>query len=730
MPLARASATLAAASALATLAASCVCTGGLAVKSDKNPASEARPAYPASPAGPVVDTLHGQSVADPYRWLEPDDDARVQQWTADQNAFTSERLDRFPHRAALRGALDDAFDIGWLGPPEVAGGQAFWMERRGDWNQAHLLTRPVDGNTPARTLIDGDALSEDGTTAVDWFYPSRDGQWLAYGLSTSGSEDSVLHVMRVSDGTVEPTRIPGTRHASVTWLPDGSGFYYSRYPVAGSRYWPTVAEGQDAYHRQIYLHRTGSDPLQDERIFGEGLDREDWTSVASTPSGEHLVAAVSMGWAKTSIYARPAADGAEWRVVASRPDTRDEPLPTDEALLVFSNHEAPRGKVLRMPWSADARIEDAAEIVPEHPVRVMRSVAVLGGRLVISWLHEASSRLTVHQLDGTLVSEVPLHGIGTVDGLGGDCCEGDIFYAFSSFTVPPRVERLPVDGGPATVFAAVEGQVDAADYEVSLERAVSRDGTPVTMFVTHAKGLVRSSDAPTVLYGYGGFNHALTPSYTRNIQPFLAAGGIYVVAHLRGGGEYGEAWHQAGMLGNKDNVFDDFEAAAEFLVTAGYTRPERLAVMGGSNGGLLTGAASVRFPERFRAAVVRVPLLDMLRYHLFLIARLWIAEYGDPDDAEAFEWLRAYSPYHNVPEPYVNPAVFLLAAESDTRVAPLHARKFGALLQTRATTARPILVRIETEAGHGAGKPTSKMVDEYADIWTFLWQELGISATP
>ncbi|MGB0589926.1 MAG: prolyl oligopeptidase family serine peptidase [Myxococcota bacterium] len=688
-----------------------------------------KPPYPASRVVEITETLHGQQIHDPYRWLEEDESPEVVAWTAAQNEYTEALLSGSAGEEPLRHGLEKAFEIGTLGTPIVAAGQAFWLERRHGQDQHNLMTRAVSSDGPSRVLIRGDELSADGTVAIDWYYPSDSGRLLAYGLSQSGDEESVLYILDVTTGAHLDTKIPGTRFASLVWAPDEKSFIYTRYPLAGTRYWQEVSDDAKPYHRQIYSHILGTDYRQDLRIFGADIPRDDWPNVDAPSNASMLVISQHRGWSDSLVLARPwsAQPGTPWTVVADREGSREHPIPTDEYLFLFTNHDAPRGRVLRLGWD-DLDVANATEVIPTDATRVMESVQVIGGRIVIQWLHQASSQLELFDFDGQPVRPVNLPTVGSVTGLGGERRSGDLLYGFSNYVTPPVVYRTGT--GPhdeSVTFNATAGAVNPDDFTVTLHRTTSKDGTSVSLFIVHRRDLEPDGQRPTVLYGYGGFNISLTPSYNRHIQPFLAAGGVYAVAHLRGGGEYGEAWHEAGMLGDKQNVFDDFAACADYLVSAGFTRPEKLAVMGGSNGGLLTGVATVQFPEKFRASVIRVPLLDMLRYHRFLVARLWIPEYGDPEAPEAFQWLRAYSPYHNVPEAFDGPSALIMAAESDTRVAPLHARKFAALLQAKTVSARPVLLRIETKAGHGAGKPTSKIVDEYLDIWRFLGQELGIS---
>jgi prolyl oligopeptidase len=690
---------------------------------------------PESPVESVSETLHGEVIVDPYRWLEDGDSPRVAEWTARQNAYTERYMDAVAARKGLRASLEDAFATGSISAPALAGPNAFWIEQTGDTDQPLLMVQPLDQSSPARPLLDVNALSGDHTVALDWSYASPTGRLMAFGLSSSGDERSVLHVIDVATGERLSDTIEGTRAASLQWLPDESGFLYTRYPISGSRYWPEVKPDDASYYRHVYKHILGTDPAEDVRIFGADQGREDWTSIDASPDGKWLVATVFQGWSKSQVFIRrgDAADDAAWKLVADRAETLDQPLPTNDGLYLSTNHLAAHGRVVRQAWetlAADGRdpAGDAWEpVVGEDPQRVIRDVSIAGQRLVVHWLFEASSRLTLHEADGALAAEVTLPTLGSVAGIGASPKHDAVYVAFSSFSTPPTVLRIDRDTpATTTVFRSVVAAIPQIDTVVTLERARSKDGTEITLFVTHRRGIPRDGLAPAVLYGYGGFDVALTPDYARNIQPFLAAGGVYAVAHLRGGGEYGAAWHRAGMLDQKERVFEDFEAAADFLVSARYTAPERLAVMGGSNGGLLAGAAVVRFPEKIRAAVVRVPLLDMLRYPRFLIAKLWIPEYGDPEEPVAFRWLRAYSPYHNVPESFSAPATLLMAAESDTRVDPMHARKFAALLQARSAGPHPVLLRIETRAGHGAGKPRSKVVDEYVDVWSFLWRELRV----
>jgi prolyl oligopeptidase len=431
------------------------------------------------------------------------------------------------------------------------------------------------------------------------------------------------------------------------------------------------------------------------------------------------------GWAKNELYLldRQAPEAAFVPVVEGV-EALFLPEVQNHALYLRTNHEAPRYRIFRVDPEQPAR--DAwTEIVPETR-DVLDGHDVVGGHLVCEYLRNASSALQLRTLDGTLVREIELPVIGTVAGWGGEWDGDELLFGFTSFTYAPSVFRHEVSTGVTELWDRVQAPVDPDQFEVRQVWCSSRDKTPISMFVIHRKGLVLDGERPALLYGYGGFNVSLTPSFVRGAYNLLERGGVYVMANLRGGGEYGEEWHRAGMLANKQNVFDDCIAAAEFLIEQGYTRPERLALMGGSNGGLLVGAVVTQRPDLFRASVCAVPLLDMVRYHQFRIARLWIPEYGDPDNAEQFQTLLAYSPYHHVRDGEQYPAMLITAAESDTRVDPLHARKFAARLQAAQGSQRPILLRLETKAGHGAGKPLSKVIDEQVDVWSFLLGELKV----
>ncbi|HUF36797.1 MAG TPA: prolyl oligopeptidase family serine peptidase, partial [Gemmatimonadales bacterium] len=668
------------------------------------------PAYPPTPTSDAADTLHGETIPDPYRWLEDGERAETREWTERQNVLTEAYLAAVPGRETIRRRLAELLAIGALGVPAPVRGRYFYQRRDGRQNQPVLYLRHgVSGED--RVVIDPNALDAAGTTALDWYYPSEDGRLVAYGLSEGGSEQSVLHVLDVDAGAVLADRIPGTRAADLAWLPDGSGFYYTRYPGPGQ-----VPEGEEHYHRAVYFHPLGADPAADPLVF-RPEQKEHWPGVSLSPDGRWLLIGVARTFDQTDVYLLDRISGDGLVPVAKDLPASFEGKVAHGRLFLRTNLDAPTYRLYAVDPALPAR-DHWREIVPASGSAVLEGVEVAGTALALSYLEGASSRLRLADLDGGNLREVSLPTLGSVFGTGAEWDGRELFFGFSSYTIPPSVYRMDLASGATTLWRRVEADVDPARFAVSQVSVRSRDGTMVSMFLVHRTGLVRDGNNPVYLTGYGGFNISMTPAFSRSLLLWLEHGGVVAVPNLRGGGEYGEEWHQQGMLGRKQNSFDDFIAAAEWLVAERYTRPERLAVAGGSNGGLLMGAVLTQRPELFRAVVIQVPLLDMLRYHRFLIARLWIPEYGSADDPEQFRWLRAYSPYHHVRDGAAYPAVLLATAESDSRVDPLHARKMAARLQAATASAPaedPVLLWIDRSAGHGAGKPLADRIREAAD---------------
>src|SRR5579859_3613030 len=672
----------------------------------------------------VVDDLHGTAVVDPYRWLEDGDSAETRAWVEAQNERTREYLDALPFGDGIRARLDELFTTGSVGTPVLRGSRYFYQRRDGTLDQPVLVVR--DGPTE-RTILDPNTLSATGLVALDWWYPSDDGRLLAFGLSEGGTELSTLYVLDVDTGKrlgSDLDEIPHTRAASIAWLPDSSGFFYTRYPAPG-----TVPPGEEMYNRQVFFHALGAEWQQDPDVFGTGRAREDWPNVDISATGRWLAVEVQQGWARSELYVldRQNADRG-FTPINVGVDATAHAVFAGDRLLVHTNRDAPNWALFAVDPARPSR-EHWQPVIPERSDRVLDGVHAGAGRLMAHEMHNATSEVRLYNLDGTLQAEVQLPGLGTITGFGGEWHGSRLALGFTSFAQPPTSYEVDPASGASKLLAqgALPPGFDASRYSVRQDWCTSRDGTRVSIFVISRADLTFDRPRPTLLTGYGGFNVSRTPTFVTALPMWLDAGGVYALPNLRGGGEYGEAWHRAGMLGHKQNVFDDFLSAAEWLMAQGITSPEKLVISGGSNGGLLVGAALTQRPDLFRAVVCQVPLLDMLRYQNLRIARLWIAEYGSAEDPSQFEWLYAYSPYHRVRDGERYPATFLLTANGDSRVDPMHARKMAARLQAATASEAPTLLRVETAAGHGQGKPRNKQVDEATDVWSFIFAQLGVS---
>ena len=618
--------------------------------------SSSSSSLPNTAVKPVFDMFHGTKVVDNYRWLEDGKSPATQKWVEDEMAYTRGVLDRLAGREAIHHRLTQLLSIGSVTPPMIAGRHYFYTKREGMQNQPILYVR--EGlNGEDRILVDANTLAADGTIALDWFQPSENGKYVAYGTSPSGSEMSTLHIIETKTGTVLPDTIERTRAASIAWTLDNSGFYYTRYPKKGD-----VPEGQEMYNRHVYYHALGDDPANDDRpIFGEGRDAEDWPSVHLSNDGHWLLISVSQGWTKSELYLMDVKKGTPPTRITTGKNFLYGGEVYDGKLFITTNEDAPRYRV----FVADAGNYDREawkELIPQSDA-VLQGAAVFGGKLFAQYEQNASSQLKLFDLDGKKISDITLPAIGTVFGSGGRWDRDEMFFGFQSFTVPPsiyRVELKPVHALTAgknpvesdvianpTLWTKVDApSIDPSGYDVNQEWFKSKDGTRVPMFVVHKKGVangqIKNGKNPTLLTAYGGFNVSLTPNFSRTAYLWMEHGGIYAVANLRGGAEFGEDWHRAGMLDKKQNVFDDMIAAAEHLISEKYTDKNHLAIQGGSNGGLLMGAMMTQRPDLFRAVVCQVPLLDMLHYQDFQIAKLWIPEYGTSENAEQFKWLYAY----------------------------------------------------------------------------------------
>ena len=679
------------------------------------------PPPPVTPRDDVVDTWHGETIVDPYRWLEGDSE-RLREWTDAQNARTRAVLDALPARDAFAARLGELLAVGLMTTPRPAGGWLFHTRREGTEKQAVLYARRGlrDADRP---LVDPNALDEAGLVTLDWYYPSHDGRFVAYGLSRGGDELSTLHCIETETGRELGERVPYTQRSSVAWVQDG--FYYTVHPAPG-----TVPAGDEHYHRRVRFHRLGDDQAQDALVFGEGRAKEDILSVQTSPDGRWLLVEAYRGWVQSDVYLLDRTAGS-WRTVVEGEDGLTSGLLANDALWLRTNLGAPNYTIARADL-ADPRRAAWRTVVPEseHAIELFD---ITREHVAVVRLERATSRLTLWSKSGEHAREIPLPGLGTLPGLQADPSGDLIAFTFESFTRPSAAYAVAGSGAPVEIVSlATPRGLDPDSFTVEQTTYGSRDGTPVTMFLVHRADARPTGDVPTILSGYGGFNIARTPQYFPGVVAWVEAGGLFALPNLRGGGEYGERWHRDGMLDRKQNVFDDFHAAAEALVANGWTSPEHLGISGGSSGGLLTGAALTQRPDLFAAVSCAVPLLDMLRYQNFLIARFWIAEYGTAEDATQYRWLRAYSPYHHVREGVRYPAVLFTTAEGDSRVDPMHARKMAARMQT-LSAADPdavVLLRVERDAGHGVGKPLDKQVADLADQYSFFSWRLGLREGP
>ena len=692
-----------------------------ATAQNSSPSTMNIPKPPATKQQPVTDDYFGQKVVDPYRWLEDGSTPETQRWVSGQLTYTRSVLDKLPGREKLHQRIEQLLEIGNLGETQVGGQYYFHTRRDGKQNQPVLYVRKgVNGQD--EVLVDANRLSKDGTVALDWWQVSHDGKYVAYGTSESGSEMSTLHVIETATHRLLPDTIARTRAASIAWKPDNSGFYYTRYPKKGD-----VAAGQEMYNRRVFYHALGSDPANDPLIFGQGRNPQDWPNVVMSNDGLWLGIIVAQGWTKSEVYLKVVRTNAAAAPVVIDKNFLYSAEPYNNDLYILTNEDAPRYRVFKAPITTPTR-EYWREIIPQSDA-VLTSLDVIGGQLFARYEQNAHSLLKRFTTDGKPLGEIELPTLGTITDLGGEYDSTSAFYLFSSFTVPTTIYRFDIPTAKSTLWDSVQTSFDASKYETKQVWYMSKDGTRVPMFLVMRKGLKLTGHNPVLLTAYGGFNVSLTPEFYKPIFPWLDHDGIFAMANLRGGSEFGEDWHRAGMLDKKQNVFDDFIAAAEYLQKEGYTDRQHLAIRGGSNGGLLMGAAITQRPDLFRAVICQVPLLDMLRYQNFQIAKLWIPEYGSSEDPKQFHWLYAYSPYHHVKKRTDYPAILFMTADSDTRVDPMHAKKMTALLQADNGGPTPVLLRIETKAGHGVGKPISKLVEEWTDIYSFLFWQLGMEGT-
>ncbi|HXY68663.1 MAG TPA: prolyl oligopeptidase family serine peptidase [Gemmatimonadales bacterium] len=682
---------------------------------------------PVARADSQVDTYFGTAVRDPYRWLENTDAADTKAWVAAENCVTFAYLESIPERAHIRERLARLWNYERYGVPWREGGTYVFSRNDGLQNQSvYYWQRSLDAQP--RLLIDPNTLSSDGTVALTTWDVSDDGRYFGYGTAAAGSDWNELHVRRIATGRDLPDRLRWVKFSGLSWTHDDAGFFYSRYPTPAGNVLQAVVKNQ-----KLYYHRLGT-PQSADRLVYERPDQPDWGFGGSvTEDGRYLVIHVSLGTdSRNRVYyldmgnrRRPRLGGRVVRLLDGFDASYGFVGNRGPVFYFTTNLDAPRGRLIaidtRHPAPADWTV-----VIPQTD-QVLDGVTLVGGRFVARYLQDAHGRLAVFDADGRSVGEIALPGLGTVGAVSGRADRPEMFYAFTSFLFPTTVFRYDVATGAGAVWKAPHLDFDPGAYETEQVFYRSRDGTRVPMFLTHRRGLVRDSANPVLLTAYGGFDISNLPSFSVANAVWLEMGGVVALANLRGGGEYGEEWHQAGMHERKQNVFDDFIAAAEYLVREGWTRPARLAIEGASNGGLLVGAVENERPDLFGATLPGVGVMDMLRFQRFTIGWAWVTEYGSSDSAGQFPYLYAYSPLHNIRSGIAYPATLVTTADHDDRVVPGHSFKYAATLQAAQAGPAPVLIRVETRAGHGGGMPVSKQIELVADQWAFLVKNLGMT---
>jgi len=680
--------------------------------------------YPVARKSDQVDDYHGTKVADPYRWLEDLDSAETAKWVAAENKLTFDFLNSIPQRAAIKERLTRLWNYEKFGVPIKEGSRYFYTRNSGLQNQSVLYTVTSLDAEP-RMILDPNTLSADGTVAVSGVQASPDGKLLAYSLSASGSDWQEWKVRDVQTTKDLSDQLKWVKFSSVSWIRDGKGFFYSRYDEPKA----DALKGAN-YFQKVYFHKLGTPQAEDVLVY-ERPDKQDWLFNGSvTEDGNYLMIAVYQGTdVKNRVY---------YKDLKAKDAPVVKLLDDFDAAYTFIGNEgtrfwfqtdqqASRGKLIEIDVTKPARANWKV-IVPESK-ETLQGATFVNHKFVLNYLKDAYTQVKVYDTAGKFVNEIALPGIGTADGFGGKANDKETFYAFTGFTTPTTIYRYDFATGKSTVFRQPKVEFNPNDYETKQVFYTSKDGTKVPMFITHKKGLKLDGSNPTYLYGYGGFNISLTPAFSVGNLVWMEMGGVYAQPNLRGGGEYGEDWHQGGMKLKKQNVFDDFIAAAEWLIANKYTSTPKLAIGGGSNGGLLVGAAMTQRPDLFGAALPAVGVMDMLRFQKFTIGWAWVSDYGSAENAEDFKALYAYSPLHNIKPGTSYPPTMVITADHDDRVWPGHSFKFAAALQAAQAGDAPVLIRIETKAGHGAGKPTSKIIEEIADRWAFLEKVLNTKGT-
>ncbi|MFX1677678.1 prolyl oligopeptidase family serine peptidase [Mitsuaria sp. CC2] len=687
--------------------------------------------YPATRKVDQTDNYHGTTVADPYRWLEDDNSADTKAWVQAENAVTDKFLAAMPQRLPARKLYTDLYNFEKFGVPYKEGGRYFWTRNNGLQQQAVLYTARSLKDTP-QVALDPNTLSKDGTVALTGSVVSNDGRLMAYGTAGAGSDWQTWKVRDLDAGKDLDDTIEWVKFSGASWTPDGKGFFYSRYDAPKEGAALTGAN----YFQKVYYHRLGTPQSADTLVAENPAEKEWGFNVDVTDDGRLALINIWKGSARKNGLMLLPLDG-KGGYAGAKPvpltvsfDAEYAPVVLDgQRLIVKTDKDAPRGRLIAIDLDKDWTAKDPktwTTLVPETK-DALTAASGVGGQLVLSYLQDAATLVRVHAPSGKHVRDIQLPGVGTAAGFGGKWNDPETFFSYTSLTTPGEIWRLDAKTGKAELFKRTQTAFEADQFESRRVFVTSKDGTKLPIFIAHRKGLKLDGSNPTLLYGYGGFNVPMTPGYGVTAATWMKMGGVYVLAVLRGGGEYGAAWHEAGTKAKKQNVFDDFIAAGEYLVASKYTQPAKLAINGGSNGGLLVGAVVNQRPDLFGAAVPQVGVMDMLRFHKFTIGWAWTSDYGSAENAADFQWLKAYSPLHTIKSGARYPAILVTTGDHDDRVVPAHSFKYTATLQAADTGPAPKLIRIETQAGHGAGKPTSKIIEERADILAFIANTFGMT---
>ncbi len=678
--------------------------------------------YPKTRHADVVDTYHGVKVPDPFRWLEDDNSEETKAWVKAQNEVTFGYLNQLPRRAALRERLQKLWNFERFGVPYKRGDRYFFSRNSGLQNQSVLYVADSLTAEP-KVLLDPNTLSKDGTVSLTESAPSEDGKMLVWGTSGGGSDWQEFRIKNIDTGEDLPETLKWIKFSGASWAKDGSGFYYSRYPEPKTG----AALTQANKNKTVYFHKLNTPQSEDKLVYARP-DQPDWgLNAGVTDDGRYLIFHISLGTdPKSRVYYKDLqTDGPVVELLNDFDAAYGFIENVGPVFYFHTDLDAPRYRVIAIDTTKPGKT-GWREVIPQTENK-LEGASVVGGQLICEYLQDARSMVKAYDLEGKWLRDVALPGLGSVGGFGGRKEDKETFYAYSSFTSPSTIYRYDVASGTSTPYRVPKLDFDGSPYETKQIFFTSKDGTRVPMFLVHKKGIQMDGSNPTLLYGYGGFDISLSPGFSVSRAVWLEMGGVFALANLRGGGEYGSEWHDAGIKLKKQNVFDDFISAAEWLVKEGYTRPAKLAIQGGSNGGLLVGACMTQRPDLFGAALPAVGVMDMLRFHEFTIGWAWKSDYGSSEDPAEFKALYAYSPLHNLKPGTRYPATLVTTADHDDRVVPAHSFKFAARLQEcQAKDGPPVLIRIETSAGHGAGTALTKVMDETADAWAFLAKELGI----